>query len=53
MGHGGSHGTDSSIDRKLNIIVMYFIQQEKVPKHEEAKRTFLQQVDALYGSENK
>ncbi|MDR3262527.1 MAG: beta-lactamase family protein [Tannerella sp.] len=53
MGHAGSHGTDSNIDRKLNIIVMYFIQQENIPKHEEAKRAFLKQVEALYGSENK
>jgi CubicO group peptidase (beta-lactamase class C family) len=53
MGHGGSHGTDSYINRRLNLIVMYFIQQSDLPKHEEAKRAFLTEVEALYGAGGK
>jgi CubicO group peptidase (beta-lactamase class C family) len=53
MGHGGSHGTDSYIDRQRNLIIMYFIQQADLPKHEEAKQAFLKKVEALYGTDAK
>jgi CubicO group peptidase (beta-lactamase class C family) len=49
QGHGGSHGTDSRIDKQQHLIIMYFIQQLNLPKHDEAKQVFLEKVNELYG----
>ncbi|MDR2757031.1 MAG: beta-lactamase family protein [Planctomycetaceae bacterium] len=41
FGHGGSHGTDSKLDTKTGRIIQYFIQQENLPKANEAHNTFI------------
>jgi CubicO group peptidase (beta-lactamase class C family) len=41
FGHGGAYGTQTVVSRKDGRIMMYFIQQDGLPKHEEALNAFL------------
>ncbi|MDR0871320.1 MAG: beta-lactamase family protein [Planctomycetaceae bacterium] len=47
FGHGGSHGTNSKLDTNTGRIVQYFIQQEGLPKADEAQGIFMKTALAL------
>ena len=49
MGHTGAYGTDSYVYVKESLVVMYFIQQQDLPKANEAIQAFHQIVYELYG----
>ncbi|MDR1291710.1 MAG: beta-lactamase family protein [Planctomycetaceae bacterium] len=40
FGHSGSHGTESKLNTKTGRITQYFIQQENLPKANEAQNNF-------------
>lgn len=48
MAHGGSMGTFSRIYTKEGYVVMYFIQQQNLPKHKEAFDHFNKIVKSVY-----
>jgi CubicO group peptidase (beta-lactamase class C family) len=48
MGHGGAYGTDSYVYTNEGLVVMYFIQQQNLPKANEAIRAFQRIVKELY-----
>jgi len=49
MGHSGAYGTDSYVYTKEGLVVMYFIQQQDLPKANEAIQAFHNVVYELYG----
>lgn len=49
MGHGGAYGTDTKVYQKDGYVVMYFIQEQGLPKSGEAQIRFLNTVQKIYG----
>ena len=49
MGHGGAYGTDTKVYQKDGYVVMYFIQEQGLPKTGEAQIRFLNTVQKIYG----
>jgi CubicO group peptidase (beta-lactamase class C family) len=49
MGHTGAYGTDSYVYTKAGLVVMYFIQQQDLPKANEAIQAFHKVVNEVYG----
>jgi len=49
MGHSGAYGTDSYVYTQEGLIVMYFIQQQDLPRANEAIQAFHNVVNDLYG----
>jgi CubicO group peptidase (beta-lactamase class C family) len=50
MGHSGAYGTDSYVYTKEGLVVMYFIQQQNLPKANDAIQAFHSVVNDLYGA---
>jgi CubicO group peptidase (beta-lactamase class C family) len=48
IGHGGAYGTDTKVYKKNGLVVMYFIQQQGLPKQNEAMRAFQTEVEKLF-----
>jgi CubicO group peptidase (beta-lactamase class C family) len=45
IGHGGAYGTDTKVYKKNGLVVMYFIQQQGLPKHDAAIQAFQKEVE--------
>jgi CubicO group peptidase (beta-lactamase class C family) len=51
IGHGGAYGTNSRIYLKDGYIIMYFVQQQDLPKANEIQRSFFDTVEKVYNIE--
>jgi CubicO group peptidase (beta-lactamase class C family) len=47
IGHGGAYGTDTKVYKKNGFVVMYFIQQQGLPKHDAAIQAFQKEVEKI------
>jgi CubicO group peptidase (beta-lactamase class C family) len=44
FGHGGAYGTESKVDTKTGLVLLYIVQEVRLPKAGEARSAFFQAV---------